>query len=65
METTAGLAILVAWVLGLPVLWKTIARKGHSGVLRSNAAIEAAMIAHIALLLTGITLVLLGLHDEF
>lgn len=65
METTIGIIVLIAYVLGLPLLWKIVDRRGHPGILRSNGAIEAAMIVHIGMLLTGITLILLGLHDEF
>lgn len=65
METTIG-GLLVALYLGaLPLLWKTIDRKGRPGLIASNAAIETVMLVHIAVLLAGITLILLGLHDEF
>lgn len=65
METTLGGVMIALYLVGLGVLWKVVERKGHPGLLRTNGAIEAAMIVHIAILLVGITLVLLGLHDEF
>ena len=64
METTLGAVLLVAYLLGIPLLWKAVARKGHPGLLRRNFHIEVAMLLHIAILLAGVVLIFLGLFDE-
>ena len=63
METTLGGILLAAYLLGIPLLWKVIARKGHPGLLRNAFQIETAMLAHIALLLAAVVLLLMGLGD--
>ena len=61
METTLGAVLLVAYVLAIPLLLKLISRPGRPGPLRRSGHIETVMLLHIATLLTGVVLVLLGL----
>ncbi len=61
METTAGAVLLALYVAGIPLLLRLVARNGRPGVLRSHGQIEVAMLVHIAMLLTGGVLLLLGL----
>ncbi len=61
METTAGAVLLALYVVGIPLLLRLVARNGRPGLLRASGHIEVAMLVHIAMLLTGGVLVLLGL----
>lgn len=61
METTIGAALLVLYLVTIPVLLRIVPRNGRPGLLTRNGQIELAMLAHIALLLAGGILVLLGL----
>lgn len=61
METTAGIALIVLYVATIPLLWRAVPRAGRPGLLRRDGLVEAAMLAHIATLLTGGVLILLGL----
>lgn len=61
METTAGAVLLVVYLAAVPLLLRAVPRRGRPGLLRGAGAIEVAMLVHIALLLTGTVLVLLGL----
>ncbi|BBK29973.1 hypothetical protein EDC65_4778 [Stella humosa] len=65
MTTTLGVAVLVAYLLAIPLLLKLVARNGRPGLLRRSGHIEAAMLIHIAMLLAGGVLVLGGLTGEF
>ncbi|BBK40796.1 hypothetical protein STVA_08160 [Allostella vacuolata] len=61
METTLGGILLVAYLLAIPLMLKVISRPGRPGPLKRSGHIEAVMLLHIATLLTGVVLVLLGL----
>lgn len=55
-----GIAVLVVWVLLLPVLWKTIEREGHPGIFRGNMVVEHILLAHLLMLVLGISFVIRG-----
>jgi hypothetical protein len=59
-EIAIGLAVLVLYVLTIPVLWRGIRRAAPGAWLANRLNAEYAMLSHIALLIVGVSLVLLG-----
>lgn len=57
-----GAGLLVVWLFGLFVLWKLIDRQGRPGPVKSTVAKEALMLAHLIALVTGLALIISGLH---
>ena len=59
-EIEIGAALLTLWAITFVVLWKTVDRPGHPGVIRGQLVIEHFLLAHILLLLIGVSLLVKG-----
>jgi cytochrome b561 len=57
-----GLGMVAFWLATIVVLWKLIDRRGRPGPLKSALAKESLMLAHMAILLFGLAMVIKGFH---
>lgn len=57
-----GAGLLVIWFASLFILFKLIDRRGHPGPITSNFAKECLMLAHMAVLVVGIAMIVSGLQ---
>lgn len=54
-ELELGVVLLGIWAATFVVLWKTIDRPGHPGIIKGQLVIEHFMLAHILLLIIAIS----------
>lgn len=57
-----GAALLAVWLVTLFALWKLIDRQGRPGPVKSTLVKESLMLAHMAVLITGLAMIVTGLH---
>jgi hypothetical protein len=55
LELELGVILLAIWVATLVVLWKTIDRPGHPGIIKGQLVVEHFMLAHILLLIFAVS----------
>jgi hypothetical protein len=61
METTVGVALLALYLLLLPVLYRLVRSPKGPAWCRTGLTAEALMLTHIAVLIAGVIMVVLGL----
>jgi hypothetical protein len=61
METTIGVALLALYLVLVPVLFRLVRSPAGPAWCRTGLPAEALMLTHIALLVAGVILVVLGL----
>jgi hypothetical protein len=59
-EIEIGVALLIAWAVTLVLLLKFVDRPGHAGIIKGQLVVEHVLLAHIILLITGISLTIKG-----
>lgn len=59
-EFEIGVALLITWVITLVVLLKFVDRPGHAGIIKGQLVVEHVLLAHILLLITGLSLAIKG-----
>jgi hypothetical protein len=55
-----GAALLITWVVTLVALLKLVDRPGHAGIIKGPLVVEHFLLAHILLLIVGLSLVIKG-----
>jgi hypothetical protein len=59
-EIEIGVALLITWVVTLVLLLKFVDRPGHAGIIKGQLVVEHFLLAHILLLIVGLSLAIKG-----
>jgi hypothetical protein len=59
-EIEIGVALLITWVFTLFLLLKFVERPGHAGIIKGQLVVEHFLLAHILLLIVGLSLTIKG-----
>jgi hypothetical protein len=59
-EIEIGAALLITWAITFVLLLKFVDRPGHAGIIKGQLTIEHFLLAHILLLIVGLSLLIKG-----
>lgn len=59
-EIELGVGLLVLWAITFVLLWKTVERPGHPGIIRGQLVTEHFMLAHILLFIAALSMLIKG-----